>query len=138
MRNKLITASLIFLLTGVLFAGSRRYTVSDIANPDYAEDNSYAIMEDLYDLWLEKLDRSPVASSLPTFTIKDLDDESMAEDNAYGIVQDVDDLRYFKLDNSTGVRTYTIEDLSNPDRSEENSNAINLMFDELWRDLADK
>lgn len=137
---------LILSILGLLASGSlcsaagRRYTISDIANPDAAEDNAFAINENLRDLYNFKVDvdsANPI--TVPQYIIADLDDPDKADLNAFAINESLDDLWRHKVDSFPpgAGRRFVVGDLANPDESDDNSFKINEMFDDLWREKKD-
>ena len=139
--KKLIAALCFLTIASTLYAAGRRYTISDIANPEAMIDNTIAINENFADLCRDKEDDPDMGElPIPRFIITDLDDPERAEENAFAIMENFYDLYRFKQGDSgpSSQPRYVIEGLMDEDKAELNDYKINTMFDDLWAEKKDK
>lgn len=111
-----------------------RYTVVDIGNPENAEYNELAIRENFEDIYRFKQDVAGLPMpSLPQYPIAGLNEPENGPVLTAALLSNIDDLWRFKVDFSTPAsqRTVTLENMLDPENSEENTAAVNQLFAEL-------
>lgn len=123
-----------------LFATGQTYKIDDIANPDAAEENAFALNQNFNAIAQDKIEKGGLKSQMPRFIIQDLNDPSLAEENAVAIMSNFDDLYNFKVDVSSpsSERRFLLDDIANADKSEENTFIVNQLFNDLNGEKADK
>jgi hypothetical protein len=119
----------------------RRFTIGNLSDPKFAEENEFEINELFSDLYRDKVDVTTASVlSIPRHIIRDLMDPQQEETNRFAIMQVVDDLWIEKadVDGLPGYRRFTLDNLLDQSKAAENSSKLNEMIDDLWRSKIDR